>query len=105
MQSYTEFEPLQKQKDTFLAGHVWYSAFTPAGVFQSGPGGILAILFWVYFFYLATQSLVQVIIQKCCSGLKLFIGDVNVDEQIDEYQNCLDDDDRQWTISEEKNSR
>jgi hypothetical protein len=32
--------------------------------------------------------------KKCCSGLKLSIDEINVDELIDEYQNCLDDDDR-----------
>lgn len=101
MQSYTELTPIQTQKDVFMSGHVWYKAFTPAGVFQSGPAGILVILFWVYFVYLVSKDLVQFIIKKCCSGLKLFMDEVNVDEQIDEYQNCLDDDDRQWTVAEE----
>ena len=44
-------------------------------------------------------------INRCCSGLNLFMEDINVDEAIDEYENCLDDDDRAWTVAEELNSR
>ena len=35
-----------------------------------------------------------------CKGL--FLEDIEVDEDIDKYQNCLDEDDRSWTIKEEE---
>jgi hypothetical protein len=105
MQSYTDLELKKNQEDTFLSGHYWYSALTPAGTFKSGPAGILVLVFLAYFIYLVSRDLVHLCIKKCCSGLKLFMEDVNVDEAIDEYQNCLDDDDRQWTVAEEENSR
>jgi len=105
IQSYTSLTPVAKQKDAFMTDHIWYQAFTPAGIFSAGPGGILAILFYIYFVYLVSKELVHVFIKKCCGGLKLFIEDINVDEQIDEFQNCLDEDDRQWTVKEEENAR
>lgn len=31
--------------------------------------------------------------------------EIQIDENIDRYQNCLDDDDRKWTTMAEENSR
>ena len=33
------------------------------------------------------------------------IGDLNLDEEIDKYQNCLDDDAKRWSVEEEHNIR
>lgn len=33
------------------------------------------------------------------------IEEIEIDEDIDKYQNCLDDDDKEWTTQEELNMR
>ena len=68
-----------------MSGHVWYEAFTPAGVMQSGPAGILVVAFWVYAVFLISHDLVVYCVKKCCSGLKLTLDEINVDELIDDY--------------------
>lgn len=39
----------------------------------------------------------------CCSWM--IIDELNIDEQIDLYQNCLDEDDKRWSVKEEDNCR
>lgn len=33
------------------------------------------------------------------------LEEIEIDEDIDVYQNCLDDDDKEWTLAEERNMR
>lgn len=42
-------------------------------------------------------------LQKCFPSL--IIGDVEIDEEIDNYWKALDEDDRKWSIMEEANTR
>lgn len=46
-------------------------------------------------------------ITKCLTGCfeSLIIGDVEIDEEIDNYWKALDDDDRKWSTMEEANTR
>ena len=39
----------------------------------------------------------------CCSSM--FVKDYEIDEEIDLYQRCLDEDDKNWTLKEEENCR
>jgi len=40
---------------------------------------------------------------KCCQNIR--IGDLELNEDIDNYWASLDEDDRKWSIAEEANSR
>ena len=40
---------------------------------------------------------------KCCKFC--MTDDMELDEDIDKYPNCLDDDDKEWTVQEELNMR
>lgn len=42
-------------------------------------------------------------LQKCCPSI--IIGDVEVDEEIDNYWKSLDKQDRKWSLREEENTR
>jgi hypothetical protein len=40
-----------------------------------------------------------------CSPSFFKVGELELDEDIDNYYKCLDDDDREWSIKEEENCR
>ena len=93
--------PIGRKSEPFLADHIWYRAMTPHGVFNSGPAGALLVFFFAYAFYLAFRSPLQYLLSLCCKGM--VIEDFEIDEEIDYYQHCLDEDDKMWTIKEEEN--
>jgi len=74
---------------------------TPSGVFDSGPGGILLVGFFVYLLYLLLRDPFTYLANKCCK--QLLLEDLEIDEDIDTYANCLDEDDKTWTTKEEEN--
>jgi hypothetical protein len=95
-------EPISRKSSTFLAQHQWFRALTPAGMFASGPAGTLLIFFFAYAFYLFFSNIALSLASFCCKSM--MIENFQIDEEIDLYQNCLDDDDRDWTLKEEENS-
>jgi hypothetical protein len=94
-----------RKSDPFLAQHIWYLALTPHGVTQSGPAGFLLIFFFAYAAFLTLRAPIYYFMTYVCCCKNLFVEDFEVDEYIDLYQNCLDQDDKDWTIAEEKNMR
>lgn len=95
-------QPIERKSDPFMAQHTWYTALTPQGVFGSGPAGFLLVFFFAYAFYLVFSRPFTWVARLCCKSM--MIEDFEVDEEIDLYQNCLDDDDKDWTLQEEANS-
>lgn len=106
--------PLEHSKDVFQANHIWYAAFTPEGVEESGPAVALLVLFLIYLgqilFSKPILSIWYFIIKmfnsdrctaSCAPGL--LVEELELDEEIEVYQKCLDRDDRRWTLEEEKN--
>ena len=81
---------------------MWYKALTTHGLLHSGPAGFLLVFFFAYFFYLVLSRPFTWIVNLCCPGM--LFQNFEVDEEIDLYQNCLDDDDKEWTLMEEDNS-
>jgi len=93
-----------RQSDPFIAQHYWTEAFTINGIIKAGPGaGQLLICFFLYFLYLVAANPISYLVGCCCKFAML--KDLEIDEDIDTYQNCLDDDDKHWTIQEELNMR
>jgi len=78
-----------------ITNHSWYLFPKDA----APPANFLLMFFFVYFFYLFFRGPFNAIIECCCPGQA--IEDMDVDEDIDLYQNCLDKDDREWTVKEE----
>ena len=85
-----------------MAGHTWYNALTPSGAFQSGPAGVLLIFFFCYGIYIFMRGPLEYISSFCCKNMMMKGYQGN--EEIDLYQNCLDDMDKQWSLMEEENS-
>lgn len=57
---------------------------------------ILSLFFWC-------GSWIEKLIGKCFPSL--MIGDIEINESIDNYWASLDDEDRKWSIREEENAR
>ena len=81
--------PINRKSDPFMAGHTWYMALTPSGVFHSGPAGILLVFMFLYAIYIFLRGPIELISSLCCKDM--MIKDYSINEEIDVYQNCLDD--------------
>jgi hypothetical protein len=92
----TNLFPIGRKSEPFLAQHVWYHALTPHGVFKSGPAGALLIFFFAYGVYLIFRTPLQALFSICFKHS--YIEDFEINEDIEFYQNCLDSDDKNWTI-------
>lgn len=101
-QSYKEFIPLTHNNSPFISNHYFIDYVSPVCVFTAGPGGAMYGLFLAYGIYLMMRGPIRFIEATCdCKINKIDISDIEVDEQIPVYQQCLDEDDRSWTIEEE----
>jgi len=84
--------------------HAWYATLTISGIKNSGPAAFLFIFFVMYFIYLFFRGPINKIVDSCgCKRTSL--DDIEVDEDIDLYQNCLDEDDQKFSLKEEENMR
>jgi len=81
--------PIDRKGDTVQTGHLCYEALLD---FDKNPAFMLLILFIAYFIYLFFRSPVAWVIESCC-GIT-FRSEMDLDEDIDLYQNCLDTDDQ-----------
>jgi hypothetical protein len=82
-----------------MSEHYWYKSFTPEGIKQAGPANFLLIFFIVYLAYLTLGDLVTYIMNCCCKRFSL--EDFEINEDIEPYQDCLDNDDKEFTEKEE----
>jgi len=101
-QSYKKLIPLQHVNSTFISDHYWVDYISPACIGTAGPGGAMLCFFYVYLIYLILRSPIKWLEKTCsCKLDKLDLSNIEVDEDIPVYQQCLDDDDRSWTLKEE----
>jgi len=87
--------------DVFQSNHLMQSVFLPSG-WANPSWPLLLTCFFVLaciFFGNFLMDLVSKIMPGCV------IGDIEIDQDIDNYWNSLDDVDREWSIKEEKNCR
>ena len=93
--------PVAASTDTYIANHSYVSVFQ--GVGWAGfkwpllVGFIILNLIW----YLGDKLVKQM--YKCFPNLE--IGDIEINEDIDNYWTTLDENDRKWSLMEEKNAR
>jgi len=67
------------------------------------PAWPYLLFFWLLLTHLIFGRWIYDCIYKCFPQLR--IGDVELDEEIDNYYKALDDESRKWSIMEEENSR
>lgn len=98
-QSYKKLIPLQTLHSPFISDHYWTDYISPTCIFSTGPGGAMLGLFYVCVIYYLLRGPIRWFEKTCdCKLNKLDISHIEVDEEIPVYQQCLDDDDRSWTI-------
>jgi hypothetical protein len=79
--------------------HIWTEVFTSAGYTQN-PGAPLLILFWIFLIATFLRTFVDKLLMKIFS-LRSF----EIDEDLENYFNTIDENDRNWSIAEEEYSR
>lgn len=79
-----------------MAEHYWYEVFTARGLLAAGPASFLLVFFLAYLAFLIAKGPLFYLLGTCFRSLML--EDIEIDEDIDRYQNCLDEDDKNWTI-------
>lgn len=93
--------PVSNQSSFDKSNHLFQSFFEPKGwePLEWPMAGTFLFFLVLYFFGGPITSCFE----KCFPSLA--IGDVEIDEEIDNYWAALDDEDRKWSIREEENAR
>lgn len=60
-------------------------------------------MLYAYIAYLILREPIDAIFKYCFSNMSLDIDNWILDEEIDLYQNCLDEDDKGFSLKEEQN--
>jgi len=93
--------PVDSSLSTYVSGHSFLSVFQGTGwegiKWPLLMGFIILNIVWYFGEKIANQ------LYECFPNLK--IGDVEINEDIDNYWTTLDENDRKWSIAEEKNAR
>jgi len=103
--------PKLTKSESFDSKHYWYEVLDMKK--EDSPSKILFgffVVFTVWIFFSFVFNAIQkffLIIFKCSKSSIVFIDDFEkkLEELLDIYYKCLDDDDRQWSIEEERNCR
>lgn len=94
---------LDKTSTVMDSNHVWWEAITGEG-YQLGPGLPLILMFWILLILIIFRLPLYNLLRTCCPSF-IKVGEMELDEDIDNYFACLDDHDRNWSLKEEENSR
>lgn len=93
--------PIEQQQSTFITQHTYVQVFTKEG--YSAPAWPLLIMTYILGFVYLLGPVIQIGLSKLFPNY--IIGDIEVENNMDNYWATLDDTDRNWTIKEEQNSR
>ena len=94
-------EKMSSTQDTPITSHTYGSVFDPDGwVGVKWPLLVALIILSVLYF---CGSWIEALLAKCCEALR--IGDIELNEEIDNYWAALDSNDREWSQKEEENNR
>jgi len=86
---------------TPITQHGYWSIFTASG--WAAPAFPLLIGFIIFFVIFFFGGYLDALIAKCFPNF--VIGDIELDEEIDNYWAALDQNDRSWSLEEERNAR
>ena len=93
--------PMVSGADVPLLDHTYGQVFTVYG--WEGLKWPMFLVFFFLLFIFFFGSWLEACFGKCCSNL--MIGDIELNEEIDNYWAALDDGDRKWSQKEEENAR
>lgn len=85
------------------SGHHWTEVFHKEA-YVVNPAMPLLVIFWILLIVTFFRDTLFKFIARWAPKL-IKVGHIEVDEDLDSYYNTLDDQDRNWSIKEEENSR
>lgn len=88
--------------DVRVTDHVWTEIFT-ARAYSLCPHLPLIVTFWIFLFGTIFRDHIYKVLAAILPSL-IKVGDLEIDEDLDNYFNTLDDHDRNWSIKEEENA-
>ena len=92
---------MDNTRDTPITSHTYGSIFDPDGwVGIKWPLLVALIILSIFYF---CGHWIEALLVKCCENLR--IGDIELNEEIDNYWKALDRQDFEWSHEEEKNSK
>ena len=94
--------PIRNDSDIPRTGHLWKEVFT-AKAYQLNPAMPLLVTFWLFLIGICLRNVLYDLVTRWVPSLK--VGDLEIDEDLDNYFNTLDDHDRNWSIKEEEYAR
>jgi hypothetical protein len=94
-------KPVETTESTLISSHTIMSVFSAEG--WTAPSWPFLLFFWIYVFYIAIPTKFKKQYFEIYFGKNIEISDL--DEDLDNYWASLDENDRKWSIGEEKNNR
>lgn len=85
-----------------LTGHVYSEVFT-SKAYAAQPAMPLLVMFWFFLFTILFRNLLYKVITRFFPRIR--VGELEIDEDLDNYFHTLDEHDRNWSIKEEENAR
>lgn len=86
-----------------ITGHVWTSVFSAEG-YSCLPALPLICAFWFFLVCIVFRNQIYKLLTLICPNV-VRVGDLEIDEDLDNYFHTIDDEDRHWSITEEENAR
>lgn len=93
--------PVAQTREAAASSHLWQSVFAPAGWAAPAWPLLVACLVFIAIYYFGDN--IDNLIARFFPNYT--IGDIEVNEEIDNYFAALDEGDRKWSIEEERNAR
>lgn len=93
---------MTNSEDVKTTGHIWSEVFT-GSAYSANPAMPLLVTFWIFLVGIVFRDFLWRWTTHFFPSLK--VGDLEIDEDLDNYFNCIDDVDRNWSIKEEENAR
>ena len=98
-----DFDGIVNTSDVRQTGHVWTEVFK-SGTYDLCPHMPLLVMFWVFLAGTIFRHQIYKVLAYLFPNV-IRVGDLEIDEDLDNYFNTLDDHDRNWSIKEEENGR
>lgn len=100
---HNEVYDISSKDDVRKTGHIWTEVFKCETYSTNNPAMPLLVMFW----FLAVTTIFRDFLYRHITRLfpSLRVGEIEIDEDLDNYFNTIDDNDRNWSIKEEENAR
>ena len=100
---HNELTAFGNKSDVPITGHKWTQVFSCEQYNLSNPEMPLLIMFWLCLIGIVFRNFFYKHLSKWFPAVK--VGELEIDEDLDNYFNTLDDHDRNWSTKEEEYSR